>query len=720
MDGTFKESESASDSNKCSADRDEGAAAFMEESHTDDEEDVRLNLDCSKSDDEDDLGESDHHEASDNEHNTEGDLIGAQNSTDESHINTSKDKVLVDSDKNHTDDKEEIQSADNQTSGIVEEEASENTDKDHAADKQQEDNGPAKSDDEPDGNKAKTTAEVEDVGTETVDGQNEDVTEKSKSEEETQHKDGKGEAEVETKGDQNSKEVDKPNEKLLKDLENHTDDKDNGESSGNQTKDESEKDTKKGTDGSHDGVEQDVPSNSVDDPHKSDHDASKDDKTKTVPEVEDNTGSKESSQNKENEEKSKNEEEAPKTDGEKEAESKDQSEKNDDKGDKYSLLKETLSKPNDEAKEQENNEEEMDEDFDPSDFDPSLLCPEVAMEVDEAPVISPANDSQNDDGAKSPILFDAVFSTYVDEMTGTETCFDLTPEEDKLRQETYGQKNPVQYTKIHCTACNVHLGSALDGQGNRFVHPLLKVLICKNCYYFYSSGEFERDEDGSELYCRWCGQGGQVMCCSKCEMVFCKKCIRINFDRKKIADIRDSDDWLCFRCNPSQITHLKIHCAEFMEYVRRERSRAVTLENYSAFTNADHALCCQSMKKKATDTPPEQPKRKRRRAAPVDPDYNPLKDEEDDNDVIEKVPHTIAPTPAAKAPSTPPAVAPRANGVPSRPLVQQVRPGMTSVRPRTPSSSLGPDCSLLVRFLCRRKDLELHLLQVTSRFYPVA
>ncbi|VEN38789.1 unnamed protein product, partial [Callosobruchus maculatus] len=250
--------------------------------------------------------------------------------------------------------------------------------------------------------------------------------------------------------------------------------------------------------------------------------------------------------------------------------------------------------------------------------------------------------------------------------------------------------NPVQYTKIHCTACNVHLGSALDGQGNRFVHPLLKVLICKNCYYFYSSGEFERDEDGSELYCRWCGQGGQVMCCSKCEMVFCKKCIRINFDRKKIADIRDSDDWLCFRCNPSQITHLKIHCAEFMEYVRRERSRAVTLENYSAFTNADHALCCQSMKKKATDTPPEQPKRKRRRAAPVDPDYNPLKDEEDDNDVIEKVPHTIAPTPAAKAPSTPPAVAPRANGVPSRPLVQQVRPGMTSVRPRTPQQQFRP------------------------------
>lgn len=93
---------------------------------------------------------------------------------------------------------------------------------------------------------------------------------------------------------------------------------------------------------------------------------------------------------------------------------------------------------------------------------------------------------------------------------------------DSNKEKFIFLENPVQFTKIHCTACNIHLGSALDGQGNRFVHPLLKVLICKNCYHFYTSGEFEKDEDGSELYCRWCGQGGQVMCCSNCEMVFCK------------------------------------------------------------------------------------------------------------------------------------------------------------------------------------------------------
>ncbi|KAH1028115.1 hypothetical protein HUJ05_001509 [Dendroctonus ponderosae] len=68
--------------------------------------------------------------------------------------------------------------------------------------------------------------------------------------------------------------------------------------------------------------------------------------------------------------------------------------------------------------------------------------------------------------------------------------------------EELTENNLVQNSKIHCTACNVHLGSAMIGANNRFVHLLLKVLICKNCYHFNTSGEFKKDEDGSELYCR--------------------------------------------------------------------------------------------------------------------------------------------------------------------------------------------------------------------------
>ncbi|XP_048516824.1 transcriptional regulator ATRX-like isoform X2 [Dendroctonus ponderosae] len=108
------------------------------------------------------------------------------------------------------------------------------------------------------------------------------------------------------------------------------------------------------------------------------------------------------------------------------------------------------------------------------------------------------------------------------------------------------------------------------GANNRFVHLLLKVLICKNCYHFNTSGEFKKDEDGSELYCRWCGQGGQVLCCSSCEFVFCKRCIKNNFGVKKFKEIRNSDDWSCFRCHPEQLSSLRASCAEFMEYYRTE------------------------------------------------------------------------------------------------------------------------------------------------------
>ena len=41
-------------------------------------------------------------------------------------------------------------------------------------------------------------------------------------------------------------------------------------------------------------------------------------------------------------------------------------------------------------------------------------------------------------------------------------------------------------------------------------HPVLGVPICRNCRYFYdgdgSDESWEKDEDGVDLYCRWCGQ----------------------------------------------------------------------------------------------------------------------------------------------------------------------------------------------------------------------
>lgn len=109
----------------------------------------------------------------------------------------------------------------------------------------------------------------------------------------------------------------------------------------------------------------------------------------------------------------------------------------------------------------------------------------------------------------------------------------LNKEESQYYNDIYVKSGEMIQTKrIHCTACNIHLGSSPNQQHNRFIHPLLKVLVCKKCLEFYISGEFERGEDGSELYCRWCGQGGVVFCCSnekeeQCPYVFCKVSFKI-------------------------------------------------------------------------------------------------------------------------------------------------------------------------------------------------
>ncbi|CAG9835862.1 unnamed protein product [Diabrotica balteata] len=348
-----------------------------------------------------------------------------------------------------------------------------------------------------------------------------------------------------------------------------------------------------------------------------------------------------------------------------------------------SLLKETLMKPVEDFR-PDDDDIDMDEDF-----DPSLLMPELSMEVEEAPVITHSDaPAPEPDGSKSPLrLYDPIFSTFVDEITGAEIDFNLTAEELELKSKTFGEKNPVQLTKIHCTACNIHLGSALDGQGNRFVHPLLKVLICKKCYHFYTSGEFEKDEDGSELYCRWCGQGGQVMCCANCEMVFCKKCIRINFDRRKLAEIQKSDDWTCFRCNPSQLINLRVHCAEFMEYVQREMRNASNDANPENFMKVDHCQCCIPQKKKAPEPSPKaetaSTRKRKRYVEPDDPDYNPLKDRE---------------SPPPSGSSTPtqqkmPALTPKPQTVLNSTVATKpptLRPMVTPiVRPRMPVTSTG-------------------------------
>lgn len=71
--------------------------------------------------------------------------------------------------------------------------------------------------------------------------------------------------------------------------------------------------------------------------------------------------------------------------------------------------------------------------------------------------------------------------------------------------------------EIQCTACHNIISSASGtSQQNIHAHPVLKVIICKNCYINISSIKFSNE------LCLWCGSSGIFVRCIQCSCHFCK------------------------------------------------------------------------------------------------------------------------------------------------------------------------------------------------------
>ncbi len=131
----------------------------------------------------------------------------------------------------------------------------------------------------------------------------------------------------------------------------------------------------------------------------------------------------------------------------------------------------------------------------------------------------------------------------------------------------------LEEAKVLCTCCAQQVNHKQEDMVAR--HPILGVVMCKRCKAFYFGGVWRRDEDGYFEHCRWCANGGELICCANaaCKSAFCKRCIKRNLGRNKVSEAEESEDWRCLSCDLSQVRELRLMYYSVYQYWQREKGR---------------------------------------------------------------------------------------------------------------------------------------------------
>ncbi|XP_062380077.1 transcriptional regulator ATRX [Sardina pilchardus] len=149
-----------------------------------------------------------------------------------------------------------------------------------------------------------------------------------------------------------------------------------------------------------------------------------------------------------------------------------------------------------------------------------------------------------------------------DDFTGPEFKSRSAKSKGEVQRKPVGNEISL-HERVNCTACGQQVNPYQ--RDSVLEHPILKVLICKSCYKYYMSDDISKDADGMDEQCRWCAEGGNLICCDYCSNAFCKKCILRNLGRKELSGIMDeSSKWYCFVCSPQPLVDLSSSCNKIM------------------------------------------------------------------------------------------------------------------------------------------------------------
>ena len=99
------------------------------------------------------------------------------------------------------------------------------------------------------------------------------------------------------------------------------------------------------------------------------------------------------------------------------------------------------------------------------------------------------------------------------------------------------------------------------GCGNRTTdapaaHPdfdAVRVPVCRDCAWMRNQGTFDVGDDGNEVFCRLCGEGGDLLLCDTdgCSQSHCAGCVERVTGRGAAAEA--SSVWHCFQCDRASL-----------------------------------------------------------------------------------------------------------------------------------------------------------------------
>ncbi|KAL4659670.1 transcriptional regulator ATRX-like [Arapaima gigas] len=142
----------------------------------------------------------------------------------------------------------------------------------------------------------------------------------------------------------------------------------------------------------------------------------------------------------------------------------------------------------------------------------------------------------------------------------------------KLKTDLTLKRRGENFQIVTCTACGQQVNHFQ--KESLYQHPVLKVLICKSCFKYYMSDDISKDADGMDEQCRWCAEGGNLICCDFCSNAFCKKCILRNMGRKELSNIMDEKrKWYCYVCCPEPLLDLVIACDAVLQGLRGQQRK---------------------------------------------------------------------------------------------------------------------------------------------------